>query len=491
MRDLPPGWAEASVEDLAATFGVTDGPFGSNLKTEHYTSSGPRVIRLQNIGGGSFRDERAHISLDHFERLQKHMVEAGDVLVAALGEVLPRACLAPSSLGKAIVKADCIRIRPGGAVTGTWLMWALNSAGVRDRVADAVKGVGRPRINLGDLRSLGIPVAPRSEQERIVTAIEEAFSKLDAGEAALRATRQRLKRLRESVLAAAVTGSLVPQDPTDEPASKLLANLGAAPCDTGGLPELPHSWDWARLGALGDVVGGVTKDAKRQDDADFVEVPYLRVANVQRGFLDLGTVATIRVSPAAAQKLALIDGDVLFNEGGDRDKLGRGWVWEGQVPGCIHQNHVFRSRLAGGMQPKLVSWWGNTFGKGWFEAHGKQTTNLASLNMKTLKTFPIPVAPTNEQERIVAAVEYRFSFIDACERTVDAGLVRSAAMRRSILKAAFEGRLVPQDPSDEPASVLLDRIRADRDTVGKVPKLQRKQKPRALAPIAGPVTGRG
>ena len=241
---------------------------------------------------------------------------------------------------------------------------------------------------------------------------------------------------------------------------------------------------------MGDVVGGVTKDAKRQDDADFVEVRYLRVANVQRGFLDLATVTTIRVSVAAAQKLALIDGDVLFNEGGDRDKLGRGWVWEGQVPGCIHQNHVFRSRLAGGMQPKLVSWWGNTFGKGWFEAHGKQTTNLASLNMTTLKSFPIPVGPASEQERIVAAVEYHFSFIDACERTVDAGLVRSAAMRRSILKAAFEGRLVPQDPWDEPASVLLDRIQVERDAVGKVPKSHRTLKPHQTAPTAGPLTDR-
>lgn len=241
---------------------------------------------------------------------------------------------------------------------------------------------------------------------------------------------------------------------------------------------------------MGDVVGGVTKDAKRQGDAGFIEVPYLRVANVQRGFLDLGTVATIRVSVAAAHKLALIDGDVLFNEGGDRDKLGRGWVWEGQVPGCIHQNHVFRCRLAGGMQPKLASWWGNSFGKVWFETHGKQTTNLASLNMTTLKSFPIPVAPVNEQERIVAAVEYQFSFIEACERTVDAGLVRSAAMRRSILKAAFEGRLVTQDPSEEPAPVLLERLRAERDAIGKTTKPRRTQRPHALASTAGLVAER-
>src|SRR4051812_46437547 len=103
MTELPAGWAMATVEELATADGVTDGPFGSNLKTEHYTDAGPRVVRLQNIGDGVFRDERAHISEEHFARLEKHSVLAGDVLVASLGEILPRACLAPTNLGPAIV----------------------------------------------------------------------------------------------------------------------------------------------------------------------------------------------------------------------------------------------------------------------------------------------------------------------------------------------------------------------------------------------------
>ena len=210
-----------------------------------------------------------------------------------------------------------------------------------------------------------------------MAAIEEAFSLLDAGEAGLHATRTRLKRMRDSVLAAAVTGQLVPQDPTDTPAERLLRELGIeALGDVQDLPPVPAAWRWATLGKVAEVVGGVTKDAKRQNDPGSVEVPYLRVANVQRGYLDLTTVTTIRVPRSKAEQLTLRPGDVLFNEGGDRDKLGRGWVWEGQVADCIHQNHVYRARLATGLELKLLSWWGNTFGRAWFEFDGKQTTNL-------------------------------------------------------------------------------------------------------------------
>jgi type I restriction enzyme S subunit len=474
MSELPAGWAMATVEELAAAGGVTDGPFGSNLKTEHYTDAGPRVVRLQNIGDGVFRDERAHISEEHFARLEKHSVLADDVLVASLGEILPRACLAPPALGPAIVKADCIRIRAGDAIDQALLMWALNAPQTRQRVGASIKGVGRPRVNLRDLRSLELPVPPVPEQHRIVAAIEEAFSKLDAGEAALMNVRQLLRRMRDALLAAAVTGGLVPQDPTDTPAAKVLADLGVDAINPGGVPDLPEGWAWAPLGELADVVGGVTKDSKRQDDPSFVERPYLRVANVQRGHLDLDVVTTIRVSPEKAAKLELRPGDVLFNEGGDRDKLGRGWVWEGQIEGCIHQNHVFRARLPAGVEPKLVSIWGNTFGQGWFEGRGKQTTNLASINLATLRSFPIPIGPPEEQQRILAELDRQMSDLEACERSVDVGLEVSAALRRSVLRAAFEGRLVPQDPTDEPASVLLERIRAERAAAPKPTKRRTK-----------------
>lgn len=113
MTDIPSDWRWVTLNDIQADEprAITDGPFGSNLTSSHYTSSGPRVVRLQNIGDGEFVDAYAHISREHFNVLRLHEVLPGDLLVASLSESPPRACIAPSWLGPAIVKADCIRVR--------------------------------------------------------------------------------------------------------------------------------------------------------------------------------------------------------------------------------------------------------------------------------------------------------------------------------------------------------------------------------------------
>ncbi len=331
-----------------------------------------------------------------------------------------------------------------------------------------------------------LPLAPEAEQQRIVAAIEEQLSRVDAGVEALERVKKELARYRASVLKAACEGRLVPTEAalaraegrSYEPASELLARILAerrarwdrkkkyaepAPPDTSSRSALPEGWVWATLAMLAELKGGITKGQKRQSGEKLREVPYLRVANVQRGWLDLTKIKTIEAAEDEIADLRLCAGDVLFNEGGDRDKLGRGWVWQGQIPECIHQNHVFRARLIGGVSPKFLSWHGNSFGQSWFEEHGKQTTNLASINLTRLGLLPVPLPPLAEQQRIVAEVERRLSIADEVAASVGFALARAARLRQSILKRAFEGKLVPQDPNDEPASVLLARIRAGRE----------------------------
>jgi type I restriction enzyme S subunit len=171
--------------------------------------------------------------------------------------------------------------------------------------------------------------------------------------------------------------------------------------------SLAENAEHTTLEAIADVVGGITKDKKKEEaGTGFVEVPYLRVANVQRGFLDLSTLTSIKVSAAAAERLRLQHGDVLMNEGGDRDKLGRGWIWEDQVADCVHQNHVFRARINDeGFEPRFVSLWANTYGQRWFFENGGQTTGIASISMSTLKRFPVPRLPLSRQAEIVAMSE--------------------------------------------------------------------------------------
>lgn len=365
------------------------------------------------------------------------------------------------------------------------------------------KSTAIPSLSRDDLYRVEIPLPPVAEQTRIVEKLEELLSDLDAGVAELKAAQKKLGQYRQSLLKAAVEGALTadwreaqrkhntPRETGAQLLQRILterrarweakqlakfAEQGKTPPkdwqkkypdpvqpDTSGLPELPEGWVWASLDMLGEIASGVAKGSKIGADIKVREVPYLRVANVQRGFLDLSEVKTILATERDIAELTLKAGDVLFNEGGDRDKLGRGWVWRDEVAECIHQNHVFRMRpYLLEILPELISHHGNTFGKTWFQNAGKQTTNLASINMTMLRMFPVPLGPADEQRELLAQLELQIEQIVQQEQAVELGINQSTAQRQNLLRAAFSGELVPQDPNDEPASALLARIRAER-----------------------------
>lgn len=360
-------------------------------------------------------------------------------------------------------------------------------------------------------------LAPKNEQSRIVDKLEELFSELEEGVKELKAAQTKLSQYRQSLLKSAVEGSLTQQwraensAQVQETGEQLLARIlkqrreqwrqqklaefaekGKTPPknwqeaypepvqpDTTDLPKLPEGWVWASLDMLGDIVSGVTKGTKRKAEIEMREVPYLRVANVQRGFLDLDEIKTILATESDIKKYTLMPGDILFNEGGDRDKLGRGWVWYGEVDNCIHQNHVFRMRaFVTDLVPEFISHHGNTFGKLWFQNAGKQTTNLASINKGILQKFPVPLAPAVEQKRIIELLEEELTLLAKQEEYTLAALTASEAQRKNILKSAFSGQLVPQDPNDEPASVLLEKIKREREALAKMPKPRKPSKPK-------------
>ncbi len=245
--------------------------------------------------------------------------------------------------------------------------------------------------------------------------------------------------------------------------------------------QLPNGWRWVTLREIAQISGGVTKGQKRRPNEIIRKVPYLRVANVQRGYLDLSEVKEIEASESEVQALQLQVGDILFNEGGDRDKLGRGWIWNGELPVCVHQNHVFRARLRDSNDsPKFISFYGNSEGQRYFMAQGKQTTNLASINLTKLGQLPIPLPPPDDQRRIVAEIEKQFTRLEAgvaALRRVQANLKR---YRAAVLAAACEGRLVPTEaelcgsgvPPLNPTSTTKPASSKAGSKVSKSPKRQ-------------------
>lgn len=239
------------------------------------------------------------------------------------------------------------------------------------------------------------------------------------------------------------------------------AGLEGAKADLGPLPRsgdsviepeipqdmmVPSDWLWVSLDQIAEVQSGAAKNKKLTDADGCVERPYLSVANVQRGYLDLEQVGSMWVRENKLAQLTLQNGDVLFNEGGDKDKLGRGWVWEEQVPGCVHQNHVFRARLlTDRIRPRWLSHWGNDFGRWWFHKRGSQTTGIASINKTVLRSLPVAIPPLETQDKLLALIERDSTRSGRLRAAVSHGLDASVSLRRSILKAAFEGRLTPHD----------------------------------------------
>jgi type I restriction enzyme S subunit len=227
------------------------------------------------------------------------------------------------------------------------------------------------------------------------------------------------------------------------------------------------SWPTEPLGAICEIVSGITKDSKKQGD-DYREVPYLRVANVQRLQLNLSEVKTIPAKESTIASYRLEPGDILLNEGGDRDKLGRGWIWQGQISECIHQNHVFRARIRDGKAiPKWIAYYANTNeARAYFLASGKQTTNLASISKKNLSALPVPLPPVDVQETLVAEIDTQLSRLDKAVTTLQGIQAKLKQARASILKAAVEGRLVEteaelairQGRTHELAAELLDTM---------------------------------
>lgn len=336
-----------------------------------------------------------------------------------------------------------------------------------------------PGLNRNDAYKSRISLPPLSEQHRIVTKIEELFTQLDAGVASLKKVQAQLKRYRQAVLKAAFEGRLTQEwrevhKGEIEPADELIERINKARNNTASskndetnttitdVQSLPDTWSWIRLDNIAFIKGGITKDGKRIVENGRL-VPYLRVANVQNGYLDLTEMKCIEADEIEIINLSLKMGDILFTEGGDRDKLGRGWIWQDEIPECIYQNHIFRARFyLDEISSKYVSWFGNTHSQKYFMKKGKQTTNLASISLTQLRAFPVALPPIEEQVVIVNEIERHFSQIDHLELTITTSLRQAETLRQSILKQAFEGKLVPQDPNDEPASILLERIKAEK-----------------------------
>ncbi|MFJ9841657.1 hypothetical protein ACIRYZ_14540 [Kitasatospora sp. NPDC101155] len=305
------------------------------------------------------------------------------------------------------------------------------------------------RINQRDLADVLLPLPGLAEQRRIIGLLEEHIARIDAITIRTGNALDHADVLSRTLTARAGLGQLSGTAYTP-------AGLPPAGTSDGTLPHLPAHWRWARLEDIAEVTRGITTPSKQQWNPADVDVPCLRVANVQRGRLDLDDVRTVRLPAPREQAARLQAGDVLLTGGGSRDTLGRGWIWEEQLPQCVHQNHVFRARITSRqLHPKLLAWHANGFGRQWCERNATQVTGLASISLGKIRLMPVPVAPAEEQHRLVALVQAHTAALEAAAAAAERALVVAGRLRYNLLERGFTGHLShPLPPSGQQESVL-------------------------------------
>ena len=493
MRELPTGWSWTSLGEVSSRpqYGWT---------TKGTKKGRIKLLRTTDVARQSPHWPSVPFCAEDPPEPEKYRLTNGDIVISRAGSVGVSALLR-RPLPLAVFASYLIRFKVAG-VAPEYVALYLQSPGYWEAIGKSVSGIAMPNVNAKKLAALPVPLAPSAEQPRIVASTEALFVKLDNGIAALKRAEANLERYRASVLKAAVEGRLterwrsdnLPDEAGEELLGRILAErrrrweeeqLAAfaargrkpprhwqskykeplAP-DTSDLPGLPEGWCWATVDQAAQVIGGLTKNPTRGDIA--TKYPYLRVANVYADELKLDEVKTIGVAESELERVLLRGGDLLVVEGnGSADQIGRVAEWQGELTTCCHQNHLIKVRCDRGRAclPRwLLLWLLSPLGRRTVLEKASSTSGLYTLSLSKVRALPFPLAPYGEQiEAVKLADSLREAGRLARERVQTGIDVQSATLRQAILKRAFEGRLVPQDPDDEPAAVLLERIRAARE----------------------------
>jgi type I restriction enzyme, S subunit len=414
--ELPDGWQLRRLGELVdrPQYGLTASATGE--------PKGPRFLRITDIqkSGVTWRTvPYCECDADSSERLR---LRPGDVVIARIGATTGKAYLIRDEVD-AVFASYLIRLRATDRLVPGFLAFFTNSAPYWRQI-DSVKG-GRLKqgINIPLLESLEIPLPPLAEQRAIAEVLRVVQRAKEATDKVITATRQ----LKASLMKHLFTFGPVPPDRVDQ-------------VTVEQTPFGPVRDDWPRLpiGQCGHVQTGVAK-GRKLDGGGIIEVPYLRVANVQSGHLDLREMKTIRLRERELRRYLLRDGDVVLTEGGDFDKLGRGFIWRNIISPCVHQNHIFAVRAHHTkLLPEFLAYLvQSTYGRSYFLSVAHKTTNLACINKTKLEHFPVILPPLNEQKQIaeqLAAVDAKL----AAEKTHQAAL---DALFKSLLHHLVTGKV--------------------------------------------------
>ncbi len=492
---LPAGWSRT-------TLGILDwGSGGTPLRSTpgFYGGDIPWIV-IGDLRDGPVTSGENWITEPGLAHSSARWVAEGSVLLAMYGSIGKLGIA-----GRKLTTNQAIAFTDPRPISNRYLFWYLFAN--RAELSRLGKGDTQRNISQTVIKGFPLTVAPLPEQHRIVAEIEKHLTRLGAAVASLGRVKANLKRYRASVLKAACEGRLVPTEAElaraagrdYEPADQLLARIlaerrarweadqlakmqaaGKPPNDdawkaryvepkaaAGEPADLPEGWCWATVDEVGSSADQVVLTGPfgtSLGTGDFREsgVPVLTIGCLTQSHID--SSKAVHVSPAKAADLSryrLAEGDLLFSR---MATVGRAGLVPNSLAGALVNYHIMRLRLsAQAVNPRyFLAYVRGSQTVGNYTRGINHGATRDGINTEQLLEMPVALAPLTEQQRIVAEVERRLSFVDELEATVATNLKRAERLRQSILKLAFEGKLVPQDPDDEPASVLLARINAER-----------------------------
>ena len=390
LGEVPEHWEVMPLRRV--TTSKCDGPFGSGLKSSHYSDEGVRVVRLQNIGQGEFKDrDAAYIDEDYYGTLGDHSVNGGDILIAGLGDdrhPTGRACVAPQAICPAMVKADCFRFRlDGDRCVSKFLALQLTSTA---NVASAVlsRGATRQRVNLQSTSTRSVSFPSPAEQTAVVRYLNYVERRVQRLVRAKRKLLALLTEQKQAIIHRAVTRGLDPDVPMKDSGVEWLG-------------KVPKHWEVQSARKIGRVQGGKALAAS----APGLQMPYLRVANVFDGRVEASQTNTMPFTDAEFERYRLKNNDLLLNEGQSLELVGRTARYVGNPPNVAFQNSLIRVQVYGHADSKFIELlFRHAQHHQIFAIVATQTTNIAHLGVSRLANLVFALPPLAEQRDIVTHI---------------------------------------------------------------------------------------
>ena len=437
MAKLPQGWIECELRDFAY-INMGQSPIASTYNEDKI--------------GIPFFQGRAEFGKD-YPTIKKwcskpiKIAEDGDILLSVRAPVgTTNICPQKSCIGRGLAA-----IKGLNHIDNRFIRYLLTRFEYKMHLVST--GTTFKAISGDNLKQLKLPLPPLNEQQRIVGKIESEFKKIDEGLEYLLITKDKIKQYRQSVLKSAFEGKLIQQNHGDEPAEILLQKINPkANCIHND--KLPQGWVECQLGQVFEIVTGKTPSKKHPEYFNG-NIPFVKPGDLDKKIYitktedDSLTLEGFKNAPNLPKNTVLVS---CIGNLGKKAILGIAGSCNQQINAII-PNDFIENKYVYYYIDKIIPW---------LEKNSSATT-VKILNKGKFEQAPFLLPPQNEQRRIVEEIETRFALADKVEKVVDDNIKQAKQLKQSILKKAFEGRLVPQDPTDEPASVLLEKIKKEKN----------------------------